>query len=238
MKRAVMIAVVTMLALIAGCAQQEGARTPKTELKDFAEKASYAMGKRFGQNLQPVKDDIDMASLMQGIEDAMEGREGLLSSDEEREVMQEFQGKMREASERERGTMAEKNLAEGQAFLAENKTKEGVITEESGLQYTVLQEGEGPKPAATDQVTVHYRGTLIDGTEFDSSYGRGEPTTFPLNRVIPGWTEGVQLMSVGSKYKFFIPSDLAYGERGARGAIGPNAALIFEIELVSIGGQD
>jgi FKBP-type peptidyl-prolyl cis-trans isomerase len=130
--------------------------------------------------------------------------------------------------------MAEKNKTEGAAFLAENAGKEGIITTDSGLQYEIITASEGDKPAASNQVTVHYKGTTLDGTEFDSSYSRNAPATFPLNRVIAGWTEGVQLMSVGSKYRFFIPSELAYGAQGAGGAIGPNATLIFEVELLSI----
>lgn len=129
---------------------------------------------------------------------------------------------------------AEENKTEGAAFLAENSKKEGVVTTASGLQYQVLTQGDGSKPAATDNVSVHYKGTTLDGKEFDSSYSRGAPATFPLNRVIPGWTEGVQLMPEGSKYRFYIPSDLAYGTRGAGRDIGPNATLIFDVELVKI----
>ena len=130
--------------------------------------------------------------------------------------------------------MAESALEKGEKFLAENKTKEGVKTTPSGLQYKVLKEGSGKSPTATDTVVCHYRGTLLDGTEFDSSYKRGEPAEFPLNHVIPGWTEGVQLMKEGAKYQFFIPSNLAYGSRGAGGVIGPDATLIFEVELIKI----
>jgi FKBP-type peptidyl-prolyl cis-trans isomerase FkpA len=130
--------------------------------------------------------------------------------------------------------MAESPLEKGEKFLAENKTKEGVKTTASGLQYKVLTEGSGKKPSATDTVVCHYRGTLLDGTEFDSSYKRNEPAEFPLNRVIPGWTEGVQLMNEGSKFQFFIPSKLAYGEHGAGGVIGPDETLIFEVELIKI----
>lgn len=130
--------------------------------------------------------------------------------------------------------LAQTNITEGAAFLAENATKEGVITTASGLQYTILTDAEGDKPSATSNVTVHYKGTTLDGTEFDSSYSRNAPATFPLNRVIGGWTEGVQLMSVGATYRFFIPSELAYGAQGASGAIGPNATLIFDVELLSI----
>lgn len=129
--------------------------------------------------------------------------------------------------------LAQTNITEGAAFLAENATKEGVTTTASGLQYTILTDAEGDKPSATSNVTVHYKGTTLDGTEFDSSYSRNAPATFPLNRVIGGWTEGVQLMSVGATYRFFIPSELAYGAQGAGGSIGPNATLIFDVELLS-----
>lgn len=131
---------------------------------------------------------------------------------------------------------AERNRQEGEVFLRENATKDGVVTTASGLQYMVLEESDAEKPVATDQVKVHYRGTLLDGTEFDSSYKRGQPASFGLQRVIAGWTEGVQLMSVGSKYRFFIPSSLAYGQRGAGPLIGPNATLIFDVELLEIVG--
>ncbi|MCF7970853.1 MAG: FKBP-type peptidyl-prolyl cis-trans isomerase [Methylococcaceae bacterium] len=134
---------------------------------------------------------------------------------------------------RNNAELAQNNLTEGAAFLAENATKEGVITTASGLQYTILTDAEGEKPSATANVTVHYKGTTLDGTEFDSSYSRNAPATFPLNRVIGGWTEGVQLMSTGATYRFFIPSELAYGAQGAGGAIGPNATLIFDVELLS-----
>jgi FKBP-type peptidyl-prolyl cis-trans isomerase len=134
---------------------------------------------------------------------------------------------------RNNSELAQTNATEGAAFLAENATKEGVITTASGLQYTILTDAEGDKPNATSNVTVHYKGTTLDGAEFDSSYSRNAPATFPLNRVISGWTEGVQLMSVGATYRFFIPSELAYGAQGAGGAIGPNATLIFDIELLS-----
>ncbi|MDF1582393.1 MAG: FKBP-type peptidyl-prolyl cis-trans isomerase [Methyloprofundus sp.] len=134
---------------------------------------------------------------------------------------------------RNNSELAQNNLTEGAAFLADNATKEGVITTASGLQYTILTDAEGEKPSATANVTVHYKGTTLDGTEFDSSYSRNAPATFPLNRVIGGWTEGVQLMSAGATYRFFIPSELAYGAQGAGGAIGPNATLIFDVELLS-----
>ena len=141
---------------------------------------------------------------------------------------------MQTAQQQQFEEATERNIAEGQAYLAENGQREGVVITESGLQYEVLTQGDGPRPSATQQVSVNYRGTLIDGTEFDSSYERGEPATFPVNRVIGGWTEALQLMSVGSKYRLVIPSNLAYGERGSGPTIGPNATLIFEVELLAI----
>jgi FKBP-type peptidyl-prolyl cis-trans isomerase len=141
-------------------------------------------------------------------------------------------------AKQQREEQAAKNLAEAKAFLAENASEEGVKTLPSGLQYQVLSEGEGDPPAAADTVTVHYRGTLIDGSEFDSSYGRGEPATFPLDRVIPGWTEGLQLMRPGARYRLFLPPELAYGERGGGPKIGPNSALVFEVELLSVEAAD
>ena len=148
--------------------------------------------------------------------------------------MNEYMKEMSEKRKKEQGQLGGKNSEEGKKFLAANKKKKGVKTTKSGLQYKVIKQGKGKKPGVADTVTVNYRGTLINGKEFDSSYKRGKPDTFPLNGVIPGWTEGVQLMSVGSKYELYIPSDLGYGERGAGGSIGPNAALIFEIKLIEI----
>jgi FKBP-type peptidyl-prolyl cis-trans isomerase len=150
-------------------------------------------------------------------------------------AMQSFQQQVAQQQEAKQKVAGEKNKTEGEAFLAKNKARKEVKTTASGLQYEVLTEGTGANPKATDTVTVNYKGTLMDGTTFDSSYDRGQPATFVLNQVIPGWTEGVQLMKVGSKYKFYIPSALGYGERGAGGVIGPNAPLVFEVELVSIG---
>jgi FKBP-type peptidyl-prolyl cis-trans isomerase FkpA len=156
-----------------------------------------------------------------------------MTPEEAASVREEFIAKRRVEAEQERQSMGSINSAEGDKFLLENRTKEGVQLTDSGLQYQVVVMGDGAKPAATDTVTVHYRGTLLNGEEFDSSYSRNEPTTFQLNQVIPGWTEGVQLMPLGSKFKFFIPPDLAYGPNGG-GPIGPNATLIFEVELLGI----
>ena len=158
----------------------------------------------------------------------------MLSEEEMRTVMTAFQKEMAAKQAEMMKSQGEKNKKEGEAFLAENKKKEGVKTLASGLQYKVIKEGTGKTPKATDKVSTHYQGTLIDGTEFDSSYKRGEPATFPVNGVIPGWTEALQLMKVGSKWQLFVPSKLAYGEKGAGPIIGPNAVLIFTVELLAI----
>ncbi|HSG59827.1 MAG TPA: FKBP-type peptidyl-prolyl cis-trans isomerase, partial [Pseudomonadales bacterium] len=169
-----------------------------------------------------------------GIVDAMSGNEPKLNEAEMQEVMMRFQQAQMEKMQAKQGEEASKNAEASAAFLAENATKDGVVTTESGLQYKVITEGTGAKPGPTDTVEVHYRGTLIDGTEFDSSYRRGETVSFPVNGVIAGWTEALQLMQEGAKYELYIPSDLAYGPGGTGGPIGPNQALIFEVELVSV----
>jgi FKBP-type peptidyl-prolyl cis-trans isomerase len=157
-----------------------------------------------------------------------------MTPEEMRQALTELKQQAAAAAKQQREEQAGKNLEEGKAFLAENARKEGVRTLPSGLQYQVLSQGEGDPPAATDTVTVHYRGTLVDGSEFDSSYGRGEPATFPLDRVIRGWTEGLRLMRPGAKYRLFVPPELAYGERGGGPKIGPNSTLVFEVELLSV----
>ena len=210
------------------------ASAPIGELNTFEAKASYALGQDVGNSLKRMIAHVDIDILVRGLRDKLEDKEPLLDQAEAAEVMKEFSKKMQEAMTEEKKSAGEKNLKEGEAFLAENKAKEGVVTTESGLQYKVIVEGEGASPKATDQVTVHYRGTLIDGTEFDSSHKRGQPATFGVNRVIAGWTEALQLMKVGSKYNLVIPSDLAYGERGAGQQIGPGATLMFEVELIEI----
>jgi FKBP-type peptidyl-prolyl cis-trans isomerase FklB len=202
----------------------------KTDLKNQKEKMSYIIGMDIGNNLKNQSVEIDPNILAKGIRDALAGGKPLLTEQEIRETMAVFQKEMAVKQE----AAAQKNKKEGEAFLAENKKKDGVKTLPSGLQYKVIKKGSGKKPTSSDTVTTNYRGTLIDGTEFDSSYRRGQPATFPVNGVIPGWTEALKLMEVGSKWQLFIPSNLAYGERGAGSNIGPNRTLIFEIELISI----
>ncbi len=205
------------------------------ELETPEDRLSYTIGMDIGQSLADQDADLDLEILLEGLRAVYEGEETKLSLDEAREVRDEFIRERQQAMESERDGEGERNLEEGQAFLAENREREEVTETESGLQYRVIEEGDGPRPSGPEsQVTVHYTGTLIDGETFDSSHDRGEPATFALNQVIPGWTEGLQLMSEGSTYEFFIPADLAYGEEGRPGPIGPNSTLIFEVELISI----
>ena len=198
------------------------------------EKVSYMVGMDMAGGLTQIKDEIDIAIMLQALESTLKGEKTLLTTEEHAAVRQAFVTRMQAAQQEKQKAAAEKNKAEGDKFLAANKSKAGVKTTASGLQYQVITEGKGPKPGPTDQVKVHYLGTLIDGTKFDSSYDRGEPAQFALNGVIPGWGEALQLMNTGSKYKLFIPSTLAYGDKGTPGPIGPNATLIFEVELVEI----
>ena len=195
---------------------------------------SYIIGMDLGRNFQKQAIDIDPDILAQGIKDGLSGGKALLSEQEARETLAAFQAEMVAKQTEVAKKMGERNKKEGEAFLAENRKKEGVKTLPSGLQYRVIQAGTGKSPKAADEVTAHYRGTLIDGTEFDSSYRRGKPETLPIGGVIAGWTEALQLMQEGAKWQLFVPSNLAYGERGAGRDIGPQATLIFEIELISI----
>jgi FKBP-type peptidyl-prolyl cis-trans isomerase len=204
------------------------------KLESQEDKLSYVFGQNIGKNLKQQEIEVNTDILVQGMQDALADKTPLLTEEEMSEVLMSYQ-KDRIAKQAEKQKQAgEKNLQEGKAFLAENKEKEGVVTLESGLQYKVMTPGTGATPKAEDKVTTNYRGTLIDGTEFDSSYSRGKPATFPVKGVIKGWTEALQLMKEGAKWQLFIPSDLAYGERGAGSKIGPNSTLIFEIELLSI----
>jgi FKBP-type peptidyl-prolyl cis-trans isomerase FklB len=211
---------------------------PPLTLKTQKEKASYALGMNFGTGLRKQSIDIDPAILARGLRDSFSNGKTLLTEDEAKAVLTQLQGDVRKKQQELAQQLGEANKKQGLEFLEANKTKDGVVTLPSGLQYKVLQEGTGPKPAPTDTVVCNYRGTLLDSTEFDSSYKRGQPATFPVTGVIKGWTEALQLMPVGSKWQLFIPSELAYGERGAGGQIGPNATLIFEVELLSIQAKD
>jgi FKBP-type peptidyl-prolyl cis-trans isomerase FklB len=226
--------------------QAAAAKKPETlELKTDKDKASYAIGMNIGQNLKKQSEVIDATIVQRGMKDALAGDKTLLTEDEAKAALTSLQVAMRQKMEEEHKKqqeqmqqMAETNKKEGDAFLAENKTKAGVVTLASGLQYKILSEGTGPKPAAGDSVVCNYKGTLLDGTEFDNSAKHGGPQTFPVAQVIKGWSEALQLMPVGSKWELFVPSDLAYGQRGAGGGIAPNSTLIFEVELVSIKSSD
>jgi FKBP-type peptidyl-prolyl cis-trans isomerase len=208
-------------------------------LKTAKQKRSYAIGadigKKVGGQLKAQSVELDPAMVARGMRDALSGAKSAMTDEEIRATLTELRTQLQQKQAAVAQEASAKNKQEGEAFLAANKGKEGVVTLPSGLQYKVLKQGEGKKPSATDTVQCNYRGTLIDGTEFDSSAKHGgAPATFPVNGVIKGWTEALQLMPVGSKYQLFIPSDLAYGDRGMGGSIGPGATLIFEVELVSI----
>jgi FKBP-type peptidyl-prolyl cis-trans isomerase FklB len=210
-----------------------GAKTPLA-LKTDKDKVSYAIGVNIGKSMRKDTVDIDPAIFSRGMKDALSGGKLLLTDEEMKVALTKLQTDLRAKQEQAAQKAGEINKKAGDDFLAQNKTKEGVVALPNGLQYKILKEGTGPKPSATDSVVCNYRGTLLDGTEFDSSYKRGQPATFPVSGVIKGWTEAVQLMPVGSKWQLFVPADLAYGNRGAGPDIGPNATLIFEVELLSI----
>lgn len=206
------------------------------ELETEQQKLGYMIGMDIGRSLHNQGADVDLDSLFEAIRTTYSGGEPAMSEEEAKAVRDAYVAKRKAAAEAEQTALAEKNKAEGDKFLAENAKKEGVMVTDSGLQYKVDKMGTGERPAATDTVTVNYRGTLLDGTEFDSSYSRNEPISFTLNRVIPGWTEGLQLMPVGSKFTFYIKPELAYGNQGG-GPIPPNATLIFDVELLGIGAD-
>jgi FKBP-type peptidyl-prolyl cis-trans isomerase len=212
------------------------AKTPVPfTLKTQKDKASYAIGLNIGKSMHKDSVEVDTSILLRGLKDGLAGSKPLLTDDEARAAMVTLQTDLRKKQEEKMLVQGEANKKDGEAFLAENKTKDGVVTLPSGLQYKILKEGTGPKPTATDTVVCNYKGTLLDNTEFDSSYKRGQPATFPVGGVIKGWTEALQLMPVGSKWQLFIPSELAYGARGGPGGgIGPNATLVFEVELMSV----
>ncbi len=198
------------------------------------EKLSYAIGMNIGESMKKDSLDIDQAVLTRALKDALNGAKPAMSDAEAKNVITAFRSEMMKKKEAEAQKISDGNKQAGEKFLAENKTKPGVVTLPSGLQYKIIKQGDGPKPTASDTVVTNYRGTLIDGTEFDSSYKRNEPATFPVGQVIKGWTEALELMPVGSKWQLYIPSNLAYGERTPGPEIGPNSTLIFDIELLSI----
>ncbi len=203
------------------------------ELETEEQKLGYIIGMDIGASLKQQGAELDLDALVAAIKATYNGEPLAMTPEEAATIREEFIARRRAAAEADRQSMGAANAAEGDKFLLENRVKEGVVVTDSGLQYKVVEMGDGPKPAATDNVTVHYRGNLLNGQEFDSSYSRNQPMSFQLNQVIPGWTEGLQLMPVGSKFMFYIPPNLAYGPNGG-GPIGPNATLIFEVELLGI----
>lgn len=208
------------------------------ELKTEKDKLSYAVGLNVGRSLQKDSVEVDPSVLVQGLKDALAGGKTQMSEDDARGIIQSLQADLHKKQEAQMAAAGEANKKQGDVFMAANKTKEGVVTLPDGLQYKILTAGAGPKPVASDTVICNYKGTLIDGTEFDSSYKRGQPATFPVNKVIAGWTEALQMMPVGSKWQLFVPPDMAYGARGPSPLIGSNAVLIFEVELLSIKEKD
>lgn len=203
-------------------------------LKNQKDKVSYIIGRQIGSDFGEQGIEIDFDHLIMGLKSAYEGHESLLSEEETANTMFAFQKLMAEKSPNLDSEASELNKAAGRDHLAKNASRDGVITTASGLQYRIIDSGKGKTPSATDTVETHYEGKLIDGTVFDSSYNRGEPTSFPVNRVIPGWTEALQLMREGDVWELTVPSELAYGARGAGGQIGPHSVLIFKIELISV----
>jgi FKBP-type peptidyl-prolyl cis-trans isomerase FklB len=204
------------------------------EIRDENDRISYSIGHQIGGDFKRQGVDLKPDLVVQGIQDALKGDKPRMTPEEMNKTLVELKRKVTAAQQEERKMAAEKSRAEGEAFLAENAKKEGVVTLPSGLQYKILKDGTGASPQATDNVTVHYRGTLIDGTEFDSSHKRNQPATFRVSGVIRGWTEALQRMKPGAKWRLFIPAKLAYGERGTGSAIPPNSALIFEVELLKV----
>jgi len=224
MKQTISAAIIALLAVPALNAQDAP--------KDQKDKVSYSIGLNMGTKMKKDNVELNPQMIAKGIDDGITGAKPLLTDEEMQQAMQAFQTEMQTKMMQKQKDAGEKNKKDGEAFLAENKTKDGVKTLPSGLQYKIVSEGKGDKPKSTDKVTVNYRGTLVDGTEFDSTFNR-KPATFPLDKVIPGWTEGIQLLAVGTKAQLFIPPNLAYGEN-APPMIGPNSTLIFEVELLDI----
>jgi FKBP-type peptidyl-prolyl cis-trans isomerase len=222
---------ICLVLLLAGNALAADKASP---LKSEKAKLSYAMGLDLGNYFKSLGEDFDLKVLQKGVEDAYTGKKPLMTPEEAAEVQKKFAARQQERQIRETVAMVQKNRAAAEKFLAENKKKPGVITTKSGLQYKVIKKGNGPKPGPNDTVKVHYKGTLLDGTEFDSSYKRNEPAQFKVGQVIPGWQEALQLMPVGSTFELYLPPDLAYGDRGAPPVIEPGSMLIFQVELLDL----
>lgn len=224
-----------LMALTAGCSMESPEAGADASLETDDEKASYGIGLNIGQGLVPLADRIDVNSFAMGLRDALAEADPAVPQEELQELLNTLQMDLQQAQQQAMADEADVNQATADSFLAANAEREGVTTTESGLQYEVIEPGDGPRPAPDDEVTLNYRGTLIDGTQFDSSYDRGEPATFSLGGVIPGFAEGIQLMPVGSTYRLYIPPELGYGPQGGPGGgIAPNSALIFDVELLEI----
>lgn len=233
MKKLSLCIVLAGSALLAACQKDSEPAETEVTLDTPEKKVSYTIGLSVAENIRIQKFDFDSAAFLKAVEDVKAGNESQLSDEEMRATMQSFQSMQRELMQQEREEQQTKNREEGAAFLAEKEQEEGVVKTESGLLYKVITEGSGETPKASDTIVAHYSGKLLDGSEFDSSYKRGAPATFGVSNLIPGWVEALQLMPVGSKWELYIPSELAYGERGNQG-IPPSATLIFEMELIEI----
>ncbi|MCV6612199.1 MAG: FKBP-type peptidyl-prolyl cis-trans isomerase [Amphritea sp.] len=232
-----LVAVAVASVMLVGCGKEDKPAAPVEKpyaLETEEQKLGYSLGLMLGERLKADVDQLDVDALRRAVEAVYSGEEPLMTAEEVEATMMAFQQKKIEEQQAAFAKMAEDNLKKGQDYMAENGKKDGVVTTESGLQYEELTAGEGDSPTAADTVKVHYRGSLINGTDFDSSYSRGEPVSFPLNGVIPGWTEGLQLMKPGGKARLVLPADLAYGPGGMGEAIGPNETLVFEVELLEV----
>ena len=229
-----LFAVMIMLTYLAGCAPEEASSASELKLDTSKNRISYTIGVNIGQDFKSQNMDVDPDLLLMGLKDTLSGKELQLTEEEMVQEIQNFQQEMQVKMAAEMEAKAAENKAAGEAFLAENAKQEGVVVTESGLQYKIIEPGQGDSPGPADFATVHYRGTLIDGTQFDSSYDRGQPASFPVGGVIPGWSEALQLMKPGAKWQLSIPAELAYGERGAGQDIGPNSTLLFDVELISV----
>ncbi len=231
MKRFTLTALITPLMISSPLLQA-------AELTTVQQQASYAIGVNFARTIQQQQVDVDSVALMAGLEDALKGSSLALTPEQMKSASREYLTELQQKQAKVLAEQAEANKKQGEAFLADNKNKAGIVTLESGLQYKVIKSGSGEQPKLKDTVTTHYRGTLIDGTEFDSSYSRNKPTSFPVSGVIKGWTEALQLMHIGDKWQLFVPADLAYGKQAPKGSkIGPNSTLIFDIELLEINNK-